>query len=143
MKTYTPPRIFSLRKKFIPVACCLFFVMPFILKTRIAAQPPPASDSTPKKCFWNLTQPLFNDIVKVTGISYAKNTPNNNCKDVSYANDEPSNCSTIDDCFEGADVDVLIYDVYYPLHDYSAVKLPAIILGHPGGFSDCSVYLRH
>ena len=33
-----------------------------------------------------------------------------------------------------------MYDVYYPSHDYTQLKLPAVILFHGGGFGECPQY---
>jgi len=116
--------------------CCLLFAV-FIFNIKVFAQPPAASDSTPKKCTWDLTVPLFNNIAIKSNVSYAKSPFNANCKDVSYDDDETKpGCNPTDDCVSGEAA--LFYDVYYPLHDYNAVKLPAVILGHPGGFEECS-----
>jgi alpha/beta hydrolase fold len=73
-------------------------------------------------------------------LSYAKrNTP---VADVSYTNDFLNNkqCSATTDCKDGSDQ--LQYEVYYPDINYLNQKLPAVILFHGGGFSDCSNWHR-
>ncbi|CAN5816811.1 hypothetical protein BH10BAC2_BH10BAC2_26680 [soil metagenome] len=49
--------------------------------------------------------------------------------------------ATSDDCNQ--DISSLVYDVYYPdktIEEYEACPLPAVILFHAGGFSECSNY---
>ncbi len=97
------------------------------------------SDSTPANCTWNLKNPIFTEIVHVENISYAKSS-STVCRDVSYADDDENTapqCDPIDTCV--ACGPALFYDAYYPKHIYST-PLPAVILGHPGGFAECSSY---
>ncbi len=74
-------------------------------------------------------------------VNYAK--PNTQILDVRYVNDFVSGggsnhyCNTVTDCTDGSAS--LIYQVYYPNTAYSETKkLPAVILFHAGGFSDCT-----
>ncbi len=74
-------------------------------------------------------------------VNYAK--PNTQILDVRYVNDFVSGggsnhyCNTVTDCTDGSVS--LIYQVYYPNTAYSETKkLPAVILFHAGGFSDCT-----
>gem|GEM_PF-1806570 len=96
-----------------------------------------ANDSTPANCKWNLMNPIFKNYSTISNISYAKSPFPAECKDVSYANDDAiGRCIPLDGC--GSGDASLFYDVYYPLHDYRTLKLPAIILAHPGGFMECT-----
>ena len=96
-----------------------------------------ATDSTPANCKWNLVNPIFSKYSTMSNISYAKTPFPAECKDVSYANDDiRGNCIPVDSC--GSGEASLFYDVYYPVHNYSTLKLPAIILAHPGGYMECT-----
>jgi len=96
-----------------------------------------ANDSTPANCKWNLINPIFNSYATMLNVSYAKKPFPAQCKDVSYDKDETvGNCNPVDSC--GSGEGSLFYDVYYPLHDYKALKLPAVILAHSGGYMECS-----
>lgn len=114
--------------------------------------PPSSSDSTPANCMWNLKDSIFATIDSVGPIYYGKpgTSPIPDYYDVSFAadklsplegynDDDKNNCNNIDACITD-DTKSLYYKVYYPLHKYSAKKLPAIIIAHAGGFSDCSNY---
>lgn len=71
--------------------------------------------------------------------SYAKQ--GTTLSDVSYTTDtlSGSTCMAATTCSDGSSS--LMYEVYYPNIQYSDKnKLPAIILFHGGGFSDCSSY---
>lgn len=72
-------------------------------------------------------------------VKYAK--PGVQILDVRYADDFAKGstyyCNTVTDCSDGSSG--LKYKVYYPNIQYSDTrKLPAIILFHSGGFSDCT-----
>ncbi|HXL56159.1 MAG TPA: hypothetical protein VN958_07880, partial [Chitinophagaceae bacterium] len=74
-------------------------------------------------------------------VNYAK--PATQIPDVRYVDDFVSGggsnhyCNTVTDCTDGSSN--LMYNVYYPNIQYSDTKkLPAIILFHAGGFSDCT-----
>src|SRR4051794_28620861 len=74
-------------------------------------------------------------------VKYAK--PGTQLPDVRYIHDfvrggETNNyCNTVTDCTDGSSK--LVYKVYYPNIQYSDTKkLPAVILFHAGGFSDCT-----
>jgi poly(3-hydroxybutyrate) depolymerase len=78
-------------------------------------------------------------IIKITnpGLNYARSGYVNN--DVSYVSDSLGGnpCSAATTCVNGNAV--LNYEVYYPNISYSdANKLPAFVMFHSGGFSDCS-----
>ncbi len=115
-----------------------FYILFLTLPLLSLAEPSP-SDSTPSKCRWNLINTIFETYSKTNPISYAKSPFNPDCKDVSYDEDETSGaCNPTDDCVSG-EVS-LVYEVFYPPHDYAALKLPAVILFHPGGFMECPSY---
>ena len=89
----------------------------------------------------NLVNPFYAtaQIIKITnpGLNYAKTTAT--IKDVSYLSDSLSGkpCSVTRACADGNAG--LNYEVYYPNITYSdANKLPAFVMFHSGGFSDCS-----
>lgn len=110
--------------------------------SKLHSQPPPAIDSTPVKCRWDLRSPIYVDSnIRVTdtiyyGRPYVKPIPR--YKDVSY--DMEEDCTfPVDDCITN-DSEALKYRVYYPLHNYGAIKLPAFIFIHGGGLSDCSSF---
>jgi len=72
-------------------------------------------------------------------VKYAK--PATQISDVKYADDLAKGstvyCNSVTDCTDGSSG--LIYKVYYPNIQYSDTKkLPAVILFHSGGFSDCT-----
>ncbi len=98
------------------------------------------SDSTPAKCSWNLKNPIFTAIEHIEHVPYAKDSAND-CKDVGYEDDSENNgvgCTPENECVSCDPA--LFYDVYYPQHKYNNAPLPAVILGHPGGFAECSTY---
>lgn len=119
-----------MRTLFIAVVLCFIAV-------HAQAQGPDPTDSTPAKCRWNLKAPLFQQTAKATGvISYAKNPFPSTCLDVSYKGDGvKGSCRPVNACVNSTAS--LIYDVYYPLHDYATQKLPAVILFHGGSFREC------
>jgi acetyl esterase/lipase len=120
-----------MKKLTLPLLMC------FVIFKTLNAQQPAANDSTPAKCKWNLMNPVYTDYDSVLNVSYAKSPFPQQCKDVSYDGDETvENCDPVDSEASGAPS--LFYDVYFPKHDYSSLKLPAIIIGHPGGFMECS-----
>ena len=101
---------------------------------------------------WNLKDSIFANVDSVGPIYYGKpgTSPIPNYYDVSFAadklgdlegfnDDDKKNCNNIDACSTD-DTKSLYYKVYYPLHNYFAKKLPAIIIAHAGGYSDCSNY---
>ncbi len=99
---------------------------------------------SPADCQYNLVNTIYYNIETQLGNSYANPSFPLAFKDVSYDLDETkpeTNCNPDDDCINGEEAAaVLKYDVYYPHHlehNY-AVKLPAIILFHPGGFEECT-----
>ena len=114
----------------------LFGILLFICSTAFAQGPDPA-DSTPAKCRWNLKSPLFGETAKIPVLnSYAKELLPPELLDVSYREDASNgSCRPTDDCSNTASS--LIYDVYYPLHNYARQKLPAVILFHGGSFREC------
>lgn len=112
---------------------------------------PSPADSTPANCMWDLKDSIFAEVDSIGPISYAKpgTRPIPNYYDVSFANDKLSfsegyneadkkTCSNKDTCITD-ESESLIYMAYFPKgHNYSAKKLPALIIAHAGGFSDCS-----
>lgn len=100
---------------------------------------------SPLDCSVNPVVPLFSDenISVQYGIKYAVK---NKLADISYKNANPF----LDDCGNVVPLnckmdqgDILVYDVYYPsektaYHCYKDKPLPAIVLFHGGGFSDCN-----
>ena len=100
------------------------------------------SQVPPNICSYNLTNPVFTQIGHVNALrSYAKSPFPTNCNDVVYEldGDRLPNCITDTDlCLN--DASSLMYDVYYPIHNYSQQKLPAVILFHGGGFAECPKY---
>lgn len=100
-----------------------------------------ACENTPYNASLNLTTTAGLFVAKkITSVPYVKLVGNlpNTYSDVLYAAD---NCigATSDDCNQ--DISSLVYDVYYPeksISEYEACPLPAVILFHAGGFSECS-----
>lgn len=96
-------------------------------------------------CNLDLTVPLLDDdqVAVERSVQY---TRSGNFPDISYANTNP----LYDDCGTGSMVSCnvvqpLVYDVFYPDNIktypcYESKPLPAVILFHGGGFSDCSDY---
>ena len=89
----------------------------------------------------NLVNPFYTttQITKISnpGLNYARTGYVNG--DVSYLSDSLSGkpCSVSTACASGNAI--LNYEVYYPNVTYSdANKLPAFVMFHSGGFSDCS-----
>ena len=100
---------------------------------------------SPLACSANPVVPIFSDvdIAVQYGIKYAVK---NMLADISYKSTNPY----LDDCGNVVPYnckldqgDMLVYDVYYPsdktaYHCYKNKPLPAIVLFHGGGFSDCN-----
>ena len=121
--------------------CIAFLILFCCTNSAVKAQdlPPPATDSTPAKCRWDLNYSIFENVNRVNSISYAKSPFPWYCIDAQYAKDgKKGACIPQDTCLN--DPGSLIYDVYYPSHDYNQLKLPAVILFHGGGFGECPQY---
>ena len=108
------------------------------------------SDSTPANCDWNLNDPIFAEVDSTALLSYAKPgaRPIPNYYDVSFADDQLGNfegyndedkktCINKDTCISD-ETKSLKYKAYFPKHNYSAKKLPWMVIAHAVGFSDCS-----
>lgn len=132
--------------KFRPAAIFISFLMLHPASRQLYAQSTACGiPGFPFACNVNLVNPVFRDqdIVAVTGVRYSAV---DKLTDIEYKNDDP----VFDDCGAAfpfkCNKDVsLVYDVYYPnnLTVYPCYKdkpLPAVILFHGGGFSDCSDY---
>lgn len=106
----------------------------------LLAQAPAPKDSTPAVCEWNLLNPIFTAIERTQKpVSYANPVMPDTYKDVSYTRDDDDfPCVTVNDC--SGNKASLVYDVWYPLHDYSQQKLPAVILFHGGSLKECNGY---
>lgn len=91
-------------------------------------------DSTINNCNLDIRQPVFT-IDSLTGdkaIVYGKYNPT--YKDVEYFG-----CNGFVNTYCSSDTSFLKYYVYYPKnHNYNSCPLPAIIMFHGGGFSDCN-----
>ncbi|MEO7210010.1 MAG: hypothetical protein ABIY35_03605 [Chitinophagaceae bacterium] len=109
------------------------------------------SDSTPANCDWNLNDSIFAEVDSTALLSYAKPgaRPIPDYYDVSFSDDklgsdfvgnddeDKKTCNNIDACSTD-ETKSLNYKAYFPKHNYSAKKLPWIVIAHAGGFSDCS-----
>ena len=103
----------------------------------LQAQTPAAvTDSTPAKCRWDLTVPIYNTFYIQDSVSYAKAHIPSSFFDVTYAGDSNSTCHPSSSC-TSTDSSALMYDVYYPDYSYNSLKLPCAILLHAGGFQEC------
>jgi acetyl esterase/lipase len=138
------------RKQFLKNAA-LLGVGSTVLKQNLFAKKPPATFSCTLTRFMDLRSNypgIGNDIqmIEGPGILYGKTT--DFYKDENFADDcQPTNSSSCDGSdalisYNGVTVKSyqynLRYYVYYPNIDYSTCKLPASIVAHSGGFSDCS-----
>lgn len=110
-----------------------YFSFSFIQQKPFYIQPSP-KDSTIFNCSLDIRNPVFT-IDSLTGgkaIVYGKTNPS--FSDVEYFAD----CNGFINTYCRADTSVLFYNVYYPKnHNYDSCALPAIIMFHGGGFSDC------
>ncbi len=113
----------------IVICCC----SAFIYNIPVVAVVPP-SDSTINNCNLDVRSPIF-AIDSLTGskaIVYGKY--NQTYKDVEYFG-----CNGFVNTFCQYDTGVLKYYVYYPKnHNYDSCPLPALVMFHGGGFSDCN-----
>lgn len=115
----------------------LIIMLPYMgLKAQYLAQ----KDSTPSDCRWNLADPIFNFVEHTRkAVSYANSEMPVTFSDASYKRDDDHfPCITFNDCSKRPSS--LIYDVWYPRHNYIDQKLPAIILFHGGSFEECNTY---
>ncbi|CAN5444716.1 hypothetical protein BH10BAC2_BH10BAC2_36570 [soil metagenome] len=123
------------------ILTCIFIWTVNIGYSQACNQASEACQNTPYNGSLNLTTSagLFTAKKTPNPISYAKLSGSvpNTFSDVEYAAD--CNSSSTDNCDQN--VNSLVYDVYYPdktLAEYEACPLPAVILFHAGGFSECS-----
>ncbi len=117
------------------ILLALLFSLNFCM---LQAQTPVAvTDSTPAKCRWDLTVPIYNTFYIQDSVSYAKAHIPSSFFDVSYASDSNSTCHPSSSC-TSTDSSALMYYVYYPDYSYNSLKLPCAILLHAGGFQECS-----
>lgn len=110
-----------------------------------------ACDSTPANCVWNLKDSnIYNVIGAIeypNEVHYGKHS--SSWKDVEDSIDITQCAIVHDQCHQGNDIvngqnfddSSLKYFVYYPLHHRyngsNGCKLPALIMFHGGGYSDC------
>lgn len=105
----------------------------FINPNTNALQPSP-KDSTIFNCSLDLRNALFSldSLTDTKAIIYGKTNPG--FSDVEYFAD----CNGFINTYCKADTSFLFYNVYYPKnHNYDSCPLPAVIMFHGGGFSDC------